>query len=95
MKTLHKLLLTTTLLLVGCATAPKMNKLSLGMTKPEVISIMGTPDSTSAPVGGVEILNYKLSPKGGPFMNLVTEDYFVKLVSGKVDSYGKGQAVVP
>ena len=72
-----------------------MNRLSLGMTKPEVVSIMGRPDSTSAPGDGVEILHYKLSPQGGPFMNLVTEDYFVKMVNGKVDSYGKAQAVVP
>ena len=73
----------------GCATAPKMNRLSLGMTKQQIVSAMGRPDSTSAPGNGVELLYYKLSPQGGPIMNLITEDYVVKMVKGEVVSYGK------
>ena len=48
------------LFLYGCAGTPKMNRLSVGMTKAEVISVMERePDSTSAK-GGVEYLTYLL-----------------------------------
>jgi hypothetical protein len=89
MKILHTLMLAGLIALAGCATAPKMNRLSLGMTKQEVVSVMGRPDSTSAPGDGVELLHYKLSPQGGPFINLITEEYAVKMVNGKVVGYGK------
>ncbi len=57
MKTLPTLLLLVSLLtFAGCATAPKMNRLNVGMTKQEVISAMGKPASTAAPGNGVEIL---------------------------------------
>lgn len=79
--------------LAGCATAPKMNRLSLGMTKQEVVSAMGTPASTSAPGDGVELLHYNLSPQGGFIRDLITEDYVVKLVNGKVVTYGKAREV--
>ncbi len=79
--------------LAGCATAPKMNRLSLGMTKQEVVSVMGRPDSTSAPGDGVELLRYQLSPQGGPIIHLITEEYVVKMVNGKVVTYGKTREV--
>jgi hypothetical protein len=75
-------------LLIGCATAPKMNRLSLGMTKEEVISVMGKPASTSSAGESVELLHYHLSPTGGPILHLITEEYFVKMLSGKVVAYG-------
>ena len=89
MKKRYTLMLATMIALAGCATAPKMDRLSIGMTKQEVLSVMGRPDSTSAPGDGIELLHYKLSPQGGPIMNIITEDYFVKTVNGKVVSYGK------
>jgi hypothetical protein len=91
MKILQTLMLAALIALTGCwgATAPKMNRLSVGMTKQEVVSVMGRPDSTSTLDNGVELLHYKLSPQGGPFMNLVTDEYAVKMVNGKVVSYGK------
>lgn len=77
------------LFLSACAGTPKMNKLSLGMTKQQVIGAMGTPDSTAAQ-GGAEYLTYKLwkdfwdrSPGN------YSEPYFVRLVDGKVESYGR------
>jgi len=37
------------LLVIGCAaSAKKMNRLQLGMTKQEVLGAIGTPDSTSS-----------------------------------------------
>lgn len=50
---------------------------------------MGRPDSTSASGDGVELLYYKLSPEGGPILHLITEEYVVKMVNGKVVTYGK------
>jgi len=89
MKILHILILAGIIALAGCATAPKMNRLCVGMTKQDVISVMGRPDSTSTLDDGVELLHYKLSPQGGPFMNLITDEYAVKMVNEKVVSYGK------
>ena len=86
------IILSLAILITGCATAPKMNRLSIGMSKQEVTSIMGRPDSTSDTGDGTELLHYKLSTKGGPFMDVATaEDYIVKIVSGKVVAFGKAQ----
>ena len=89
MKTLHTLTLVALIAVAGCATAPKMNRLSVGMTKQEVISVMGSPASTAAPGNGVELLRYRLSPTSDHAFYGSTEEYFVRLVNGKVDSYGK------
>lgn len=90
MKLLHTLILVLLVVVgTGCATSPKMNGLSIGMTKPEVISVMGSPSSTAAPGNGMELLRYRLSPTDDHAFRGITEEYFVKLVNGKVDSYGK------
>ena len=88
MKTTPSLLLATVLVFSGCATAPKMNYLSVGMTKQEVFSILGQPSSTAAPGNGVEVLRYELATRDA-YYNLVPNEYFVKLINGRVDSYGK------
>lgn len=79
----------TTILLFGCATAGRMNQVSLGMTKGQVVSVLGSPESTSA-TGDVEYLIYRLSRKdpNGSVVP-VREDYFVRLRAGKVDAYGQ------
>ena len=59
------------------------------MTKSEVISVMGQPASTAAPGGGMELLRYRLSPTDDHAFYGLTEEYFVKLINGRVDSYGK------
>lgn len=81
--------LTGLLFLVGCVgTAYKMNNLNLGMSKQEVIQVLGPPLSSSA-IGNTEYLNYKLYIDGDhAFMNLPT-DYFVRIINGRVESYGK------
>ena len=43
---------------LACATAGKMNKVSIGMTRDEVVAAMGEPSSTSASAD-VEYLNRK------------------------------------
>jgi hypothetical protein len=78
--------------LCGCAsTSHKMNSVNVGMTKAEVIAVLGPPASTSAREG-VEYMIYKLrdhvelDPLKAPYTK---QDYFVRLCSGKVDAFGK------
>ena len=73
----------------SCETTSKMNRVALGMTKREVVSSIGSPSSTSSPGQGVEILHYHLNPRSGPIVNLIRDDYIIKIVNGKVVSYGK------
>ena len=79
-------------LIIGCATSPKnkFNRLSIDMSKAEVIDLLGTPYSTSAKKG-FEYLIY--SYNRGPISGLPapggSEDYFVRIIKGKVESYGR------
>jgi len=74
------------LCLSGCATASRMNRVSLGLTKSEVVAKMGTPASTAAK-DNTEYLIYMLAPRGGAYAR-ETYPYFVRLRGGKVDAYG-------
>jgi len=72
-------------LLAGCATADKLNQLRIGMTKEQVVAILGTPDSTSAQ-SNIEYMTYYLandSTRGGD------QPYAVRLVNGHVESFGR------
>lgn len=75
-------------LLAGCATAHKMNQVSLGMTKQQVVQALGPPISTSAKPG-VEYLNYRFSETDIDERQNVTTPYFIRIVDGKVESYGR------
>jgi hypothetical protein len=81
-------LLIVLVVLVGCATASKTNGLSLGMTKAQVLAVMGKPASTAAD-SDVEVLRYKFSATGHDAFHHRTEEYFVRLVGGKVERFGK------
>ena len=71
-------------LIVGCAgSAKKLNHVKLGMTKEEVVQVMGSPGHISAREN-VEFLNYKLKST-----SLFTDEYFVRLRDGKVDLFGR------
>jgi outer membrane protein assembly factor BamE (lipoprotein component of BamABCDE complex) len=72
----------------GCATAHKIGKVQLGMTKQEVIRVMGKPVSVSAQ-GVSEYLNYSLSETGDDAFRGVTMPYYVRLLQGRVDSFGR------
>lgn len=77
-------------LVSACGTAPsarKMNEVSVGMTKAEVISVMGQPDSTAAK-DGVEYMNYRLATSALDFDESDTSEYFVRFMNGKVDAFG-------
>lgn len=74
-------------LLVACGTSSRaMNKVSVGMTKEEVIKQMGTPHSTSAQ-GKMEYMVYTL--RTGSAMSGYRERYFVRIIDGRVESYGR------
>ena len=79
------------LFLVGCMTSSseRLNYLSVGMTKAEVINAIGSPDSVSAK-GGAEYLVYTLRTVTTLTRNTWEEEapYFVRLINGRVESYG-------
>lgn len=60
----------------------------MGLTREEVISILGKPISVSAQ-GGCEYLNYSLSETDNDAMRGWTRPYYVRLVNGRVESFGR------
>ena len=90
---LKLLLLLSVLGLTACASAHKMNKINLGMHKKEIINILGEPVHTSAK-DNYEYLNYQFTKNAHDayFEGLwggIKTDYYVRLVDGKVESYGQ------
>lgn len=72
-------------LLAGCAaSSARLNRISPGMTREEVVSVLGTPHAITAH-GGVEYLTYNLLNKGVGDM----KEYAVKVVAGRVESFGE------
>jgi hypothetical protein len=71
------------LLLLGCASASKMNAVQLGMTKDQVISAIGTPSSTSE-MDNTQYLKYQLCSDW-----IFTDRYYVRLTDGSVDAFGR------
>ena len=74
--------------IVGCATAHKINRVQIGMTKEEVIKVMGHPTSKSAK-SNTEYMNYSLSETDDQAFYGITKPYFIRLINGRVDSYGR------
>ena len=72
----------------GCATAYKISTVNIGMTKQEVIAKMGQPVSVSAQ-GDYEYLNYALSETDDEAFMGWTRPYYVRLINGRVESYGR------
>ncbi len=58
------------------------------MTKEQVINCLGTPNSISA-MDGVQYLRYNLYPTDTHASYGITEVYYVRVVNGKVDSFGQ------
>jgi hypothetical protein len=73
------------LLAAGCATSSaKLNKITTGMAKDEVVATLGKPHAVTA-AGDTEYLTYNLLNKGVGDM----KEFAVKLVGGRVESYGE------
>jgi outer membrane protein assembly factor BamE (lipoprotein component of BamABCDE complex) len=92
LKTFIGVLITT--LLVGCATSSQhLNEIRIGMDKEEVHDILGDPQSTQAN-SDAEYLVYSLrdgiSKPGTTIVPIAYNGlYFVKMIGGRVDSYGR------
>jgi len=83
-------------LIVGCSLVRsereyypslKMNDIKIGMTRQQVIEIMGSPSSSSA-INNIMYLNYSLHEWNHP-EGQERSSYFVRIIDGKVESYGK------
>ena len=72
----------------GALSSQRMNYLSVGMTKQEVISVLGMPVSSSAPEPEIEVMHYNFATDSNPGQFRM-RDYVVILRSGKVSQYGK------
>ena len=68
-------------LLTGCSPWIGMHKVDLGMTKTEVMQQMGKPSNVTG--SGNEEYLYYIPP------NRFWERYYVYLVNGKVEAYGR------
>ena len=72
----------------GCLTsASKINGVSIGMSKAQVLKIMGTPVSVITDTNS-ECLNYNLA-EVPTYFDMPGTPYEIKLVGGKVVSYGR------
>lgn len=81
------------LVLSGCGTltAKSMNKLSIGMSKAEVIRIMGSPTTTKAD-GNTEVLEYKRMADMQEWWTSRSSqrtNYWIVFENGELIKYGK------
>jgi hypothetical protein len=83
-KIIISLVLLLAALFTGCTTADKLNDIRIGMTKDQVVTLLGQPDSTSAQAN-IEYLTYYFSNDG----SYRDQPYMVRLVEGKVESFGR------
>lgn len=74
--------------LCGYAAASDINSVSLGMSKEDVIKLMGKPESTSE-IDGTEYLEYKVPETGENRSNVANMSYVVWIKEGRVNSYGR------
>ena len=89
MKYLNSLVLVAIALVSGCATASKISSVQIGMTKDQVIQVMGKPTSSSAQGQGWEYMNFALSETPDDAFIGRTTPYYVRLVNGRVESFGR------
>ena len=87
MKTKFIIIGLAALLAAGCQTSStQLNKVHLGMGEADVVKILGEPASRAESKDGAITLYYTLRENGDGTIN---SPYSVKLVNGKVDSYGR------
>lgn len=73
------------LLVSGCATQmSRMNHVHYGMTKDELITQLGRPDSAKVQ-GNAEYLTYYMSSEA----NARPQPYMIRLIDAKVESFGR------
>jgi hypothetical protein len=73
------------LLVAGCTTtSDKLNNVKIGMTRSQVVALLGEPNSMSAQ-GNIEYLTYYLTND----VSGRDQPYSVRMVDGKVESFGR------
>ncbi len=77
------------IILTGCAHGTSLNRISVGMTKAQVIDEIGEPESVAAQ-NGIEVMRYDFwkdfwQRKPGDWKS----EFYVRLVNGRVESYGR------
>lgn len=86
---IYAILMLLALSLTGCLTpASKISAVRIGMSKAEVLAVMGPPSSVTADQTA-EYLNYSLAEGMRTGYTATQSPYEVKLVNGKVVSYGR------
>lgn len=81
--------------LTACTTTVhRINEVSVGMAKAQVLDALGHPASTIA-ADKVEILKYKFRRTRYPLKFPVTEEYHVRLVNGQVQAFGQPRDLPP
>jgi hypothetical protein len=93
------LIILVSALLSGCVTSSKkLSQVENGMTKAEVVKLLGDPKSVSLRDGS-EFLRYQLSGRYAPVLNpngrQFADDYTVQLVNGSVVAYGRDDEFQP
>jgi len=84
-------LLVSFLFLAGCASTPEaLGSLQVGMSKQEVVRILGQPQSVSSQ-GSTEYLTYSYCVERciAPPMHRVYVPFFVRLRGGSIESFGR------
>jgi hypothetical protein len=81
------LLVSLILLLWGCPTGPQMSQVDVGMSRDQVLGIMGRPDGDRV-VGTSEAMTYSNRLMSG--WGWDRADYHVVLTEGRVVAYGPG-----
>ena len=75
-------------LLSGCvAKAGRTSGVNQGMSKQEVLAVMGHPVSVSTH-GSSQYLNYSVCDTDNQTLNGIMRPYVVRLIDGQVESYG-------
>ena len=75
-------------LLSGCvAKAGRTSGVNYGMSKQEVIAVMGAPVSVSTH-GSSQYFNYSVCDTENQTLNGIMRPYVVRLIDGRVESYG-------
>jgi hypothetical protein len=71
----------------GCPTGEQMPRVDIGMTRPQAIDIMGSPDGDLV-AGNAEALTYSNRLMSG--WSWDRADYHILLTNGRVSAYGPG-----
>lgn len=74
--------------LYGYASAGDINSIRFGMSKEDVIKLMGEPESASE-IDGTEYLEYKVAETGENHSNVTNISFFVWIKGEKVTTYGR------